>query len=141
MIEPAAVGRVDVAAMVRTAFERYEAALVAGDAEALDAMFWESPATVRFGVRDRQQGHAAIRRWRARQGPLPGRVRSDTAVVTFGADAAVVTTLFAYPGRTVEGRSVEGRQSQTWVRFPEGWRIVTAHVSEIPSGAAPGSDG
>jgi hypothetical protein len=26
-----------------------------------------------------------------------------------------------------------GRQMQSWARFPEGWRVVAAHVSAIPT--------
>ena len=48
-------------------------------------------------------------------------------ITTYGRDTAVASTLFyrdVAPGRV-------GRQMQTWVRFPEGWRIVAAHVSII----------
>jgi hypothetical protein len=119
-----------VVAEVWQVFLRYEVALVAGDRAVLDELFWSDPAAVRFGVADRQRGGAAIRAWRAAQGPLPGRVRTHTAVTTFGSDTASVTTLFHYPGRPQVGR-----QSQTWVRLPEGWRIVSAHVSEVPAGS------
>ncbi len=119
--EPAGVGL-----EVRTAFDRYEAALATGDADILDGFFWDSESTVRFGIQDRQRGAAAIRQWRKTQGPLPGRRLAQTEVTTFGPDVAVVTTLFGYPPR-----ATEGRQTQTWVRMADGWRIVTAHVSEI----------
>ncbi|WP_202919193.1 oxalurate catabolism protein HpxZ [Saccharothrix deserti] len=117
-----------VVAEVWQVFERYEAALVAGDHAVLDELFWSGAQAVRYGIADLQRGGAAIRAWRASQGPLPGRVRTGTTVTTFGADTASVTTLFHYPGRPLVGR-----QSQTWVRLPEGWRIVSAHVSEIPT--------
>jgi hypothetical protein len=116
-----------VHAAVSAVFARYEAALLAGDHAVLDELFWASPATVRFGVADHQWGTDELRTWRATQGPLTGRRLHDTRITTFGTDTAVVTTLFRYPGRTVVGR-----QSQTWVRMPAGWRIVSAHVSEIP---------
>lgn len=127
MIGPADVGDPAVTSEVLAVFERYEDALVAGDAATLDAMFWDSPDTIRFGVADRQRGFGELAAWRATQGPLPGRERRQTHVATFGADLAVVTTLFSYPGRPFEGR-----QSQTWVRLAEGWRIVSAHVSQTP---------
>jgi ketosteroid isomerase-like protein len=115
-----------VVAEVTAAFDAYEAALVAGDNETVCALFWSDPRTVRFGVADAQDGHAAIAAWRSTQGPLPGRRLHGSAVHTFGSDLAVVTTRFSYPGG-----AAEGRQTQTWVRFPEGWRVVSAHVSEI----------
>ncbi|HEY3941728.1 MAG TPA: oxalurate catabolism protein HpxZ [Acidimicrobiales bacterium] len=113
---------------VTAAFEAYEAALVADDTAVLNELFWESPRVVRFGIADAQRGHAELARWRAAQPPVPsGRALARTSVVAFGDDLAVVTTEFSYPGRPAVGR-----QSQTWVRMSEGWRIVSAHVSEIP---------
>jgi hypothetical protein len=85
---------------------------------------------VRFGVADSQAGYDEVARWRAAQSPLPpGRTLSGTQIVAFGQDVAVVTTTFCYPGRPAVGR-----QSQTWVRRPAGWRIVSAHVSEVATG-------
>jgi ketosteroid isomerase-like protein len=119
------INRADVVAEVRAVFADYEKALVAGDAATVSGLFWESEHTVRFGIADAQAGAAAVRAWRYAQPPLPaGRRLADTRVTTFGTDLAVVTTGFSYPG----GGPV-GRQSQTWVRLPEGWRIVSAHVS------------
>jgi hypothetical protein len=115
-----------VRAEVSAAFARYEAALSAGDHAVLNESFLAIPATVRFGIADHQQGIDELRAWRATQGPLAGRDVQNTRITTFGTDTAVVTTLFRYPGRPVVGR-----QSQTWVRMPAGWRIVSAHVSEI----------
>jgi ketosteroid isomerase-like protein len=120
-----------VVAEVSAAFDAYERALVANDVDRILGFFAED--AVRFGIADRQAGLAEQRRWRAAQPPLPpGRTLKDTTIQTYGADVAVVTTLFAYPGSTVTGR-----QSQTWVRLPAGWRIVTAHVSEPRPGAEP----
>jgi hypothetical protein len=120
------IDRPDVAAEVAAAFTDYERALVAGDVGALDGWFWSSPRVTRFGVADHQAGAAALHAWRAAQPPLPpGRRLFDTRITTFGADLATVTTMFDYPG--AEDRP--GRQSQTWVRLAEGWRIVHAHVS------------
>lgn len=115
---------------VRAAFERYERALVDGDLAVLTELFWDDPRCRRFGVADRQDGAAEIAAWR-REHPTvpPGRQLRDTAVLPLGDDAAVVTTLFDHPGS-----GTEGRQSQTWFRFPQGWRIVAAHVSEVPLG-------
>jgi hypothetical protein len=120
-----------VVAEVAAAFAGYEAALAGDDKAALAAYFWDSAGTIRFGIADIQVGARQLQKWRDRQPPLPpGRILSGTRITTFGADYAVVTTLFRYPGRPALGR-----QSQTWVRFPAGWRIVHAHVSELPSRA------
>lgn len=128
MTRPDEVDAPEVVAEVTAAFTGYEEALVAGDAERISGYFWDSGRTVRFGIADHQLGAKQIHDWRRAQRPLPpGRRLSDTQVTTFGTDFAVVTTFFTYPDATSLGR-----QSQTWVRFPEGWRITNAHVSEIP---------
>lgn len=122
--------RPEVVAEVRAAFERYERALAAGDVDVLTELFWADPRCLRFGVADRQRGAAEIATWRQAHPTVPpGRRLRDTQVLAVGDAAAVVTTLFGHPG----GRT-EGRQSQTWVRFADGWRIVAAHVSEVPLG-------
>jgi ketosteroid isomerase-like protein len=116
--------RSDVSAEVAAAFDAYERALVADDVPALLGFFAEG--AVRFGIADQQVGLAEQRRWRLAQPPLPaGRRLKDTTIQAYGPDTAIVSTLFGYPGS-----DVLGRQSQTWVRLPEGWRIVHAHVSE-----------
>jgi ketosteroid isomerase-like protein len=121
------IDRDDVVAEVTAAFEAYEKALVANDTAALAEAFWDSPAVVRFGIADRQTGAGELHAWRAAQAQLPpGRRLYDTRVSTFGAELATVTTMFDYPG----GEDRPGRQSQTWVRLLEGWRIVHAHVSQ-----------
>ena len=120
------IDRPDVVAEVTAAFIDYEKALVAGDVRALGEWFWDSPDVTRFGIADRQTGAEELRAWRAAQPPLPpGRRLYDTRVTAFGTDLATVTTMFDYPG----GADRPGRQSQTWVRLPDGWRIVHAHVS------------
>ncbi len=123
-----AVNRPAIVADVRAAFERYEAALVAGDVETLNELFWDSPASLRFGIADRQRGATEIHNWRRGHGGAPaGRRLHNIDVLTVDRHTAVVTTLFDYPHRPIEGR-----QTQVWVRFAEGWRIVSAHVSEVP---------
>jgi ketosteroid isomerase-like protein len=118
------IDRPDVIAEVTAAFEDYERALVANDVDRILGCF--APGAVRFGIADQQVGLEEQRRWRLAQPDLPpGRRLKDTIVAAYGADTAVVTTLFGYPGG-----AVLGRQTQTWVRLPDGWRIVTAHVSE-----------
>ena len=117
----------DVVDEVRAEFENYERALVGRDLDAMKSSFSSSPEVVRFGIADRQHGPDELAQWRANQPPLPpGRLLRETLVTTYGRDVAVVTTLFSYPGRPMTGR-----QSQTWLRFDNGWRIVNAHVSEV----------
>ena len=109
---------------VSAAFEAYEQALVANDVDRILGFFAED--AVRFGTADQQAGLREQAQWRRAQPPLPpGRCLKDTTVQGYGHSIAVVTTFFAYPRD-----DVLGRQSQTWVRLPEGCRIVTAHVSE-----------
>ena len=116
--------RPDVIAEVSAAFEDYEQALVANDVDRILGFF--APGAVRFGIADQQVGLDEQRRWRLSQPALPaGRRLKDTIIQSYGGSTAVVTTLFGYPGG-----DVLGRQSQTWVRLAEGWRIVTAHVSQ-----------
>jgi hypothetical protein len=126
------INRWDVVAEVAKAFAGYEEALVAGDNERLVDYFWDAAGLVRFGLADRQAGGRQLRAWRLAQPPLPGRWLSDTAIAAFGPDFAVVTTLFGY-----DAGPTAGRQSQTWVRLPEGWRIVSAHVSWADPATAP----
>lgn len=118
---------------VRDAFDRYERALVDGDVAVLTELFWDDPRCVRFGVTDRQHGAAAIAAWRREHPSVPaGRRLHDTHVLSIDDRTAVVTTLFGYP----DG-AVEGRQTQVWVLRSAGWRIVAAHVSEVPAAEVP----
>jgi ketosteroid isomerase-like protein len=123
------VNRLDVIAEVAAAFARYEEALAANDVETMTELFWDSELATRIGIDDHQHGAAAIAAWRATQPPLPsGRELSETRIVSFGSDLAVVTTMFRYPGPPQQGR-----QSQTWARLAGEWRIVAAHVSHPSS--------
>ena len=117
----------EIVAEVRVAFERYEAGLVTADAAALDDLFWNNPLTIRYGADEILHGHAEIAAFNARRRPLgPDRALADTIITTFGEGFATVSTLYLdTPAGTV------GRQMQTWARFPEGWRVVAAHVSVI----------
>ena len=117
----------DVVAEVRAAHERYEQALVSNNDAILGASFRNDPRTVRYGNAENLYGYPEIEAYRARSsGPGPRRL-ARTVITTYGRDFAVASTLSyraAAPGKV-------GRQMQTWVRFPEGWRIVAAHVSTI----------
>ena len=118
----------EVVAEVRAEFERYEKALVSNDVAALDAIFRDDPRTIRYGGFENLYGYQEIMAFRAAR-PSVGLARtlSRTVITTYGRDFAVASTLYdrpSFPGKI-------GRQMQTWVRFPEGWRVVAAHVSFI----------
>jgi ketosteroid isomerase-like protein len=121
----------DVVAEVRAAFEEYERALVSNDVAALDAAFHDDPRTIRFGADENLFGHAEISAFRASR-PSTGLARtlSNTVITAYGRDVAVASTLFRRDG--APGKV--GRQMQTWVRFPQGWRVTAAHVSVIGEG-------
>ena len=118
----------EVVAEVRAAFELYEKALVANDVSALNAMFRDDPRTIRYGGTENLYGYAEIKAFRAARSPVAlGRTLSRTVITTFGREFAVASTLYERP--SAPGKT--GRQMQTWVKFPKGWRVVAAHVSLI----------
>jgi hypothetical protein len=118
----------EVLAEVTEQFGIYEKALVSNDVAVLDSLFRADARTLRYGIGENLYGHDAIMAFRAARSPV-GLMRKTarTVITTYGRDAGVASTLFyrdSAPGRV-------GRQMQTWVRFPEGWKIVAAHVSII----------
>lgn len=114
-----------------SAFEAYEAALMSNDVETLDGLFWKSPHTVRYGVGENLYGAEEILAFRRqRRGGSPQRRLTRTVITTFGDSFGVTSTEFVRQG----GARI-GRQSQTWVRLAEGWRIVAAHVSLMGEGS------
>ncbi len=119
------INRPDVLREVQEVFTRYEQALVGNDTAALDELFWHSEAVVRYGATENLVGIEAIRAFRAARSSVGlARTLGRTVITTFGTDFATAMTEFQR-----EGNDRVGRQSQTWVRFPEGWRVVAAHVS------------
>jgi hypothetical protein len=117
----------DVHAELGAVFARYEAALVGNDTAVLDELFWPSAHTVRYGVTENLIGIDAIRAFRAARSPQGlARALANTVITTYGRDFATTMTEFRRDGGTKLGR-----QSQTWVRMPAGWRVVAAHVSLI----------
>jgi hypothetical protein len=117
----------ETVAELRELYPRYEEALVTNDVETLISMFWASPHVARFGPTESLYGISDIEAFRKARSPLNlARTIIRLEIVAFGKDFASVTVAFE---RQVEGRLSRGRQSQTWVRFAEGWRIVFAHVS------------
>lgn len=118
----------EVVAEVEAAFARYETALVGNDVAVLDELFWDGPHTIRYGIGENLYGPAEIAAFRASRSPAGlSRRLSRTVITSYGRDMAVAATLFHRDGAP---RRV-GRQMQTWVRMPEGWRVVAAHVSII----------
>jgi hypothetical protein len=126
----------EIVAEVRAAFERYERALVWNDVETLDEIFRDDARTIRYGATENLYGYDEIKRFRAARSPAGlMRTLSNTVITTYGRDYAVASTLFRRD--SASGRI--GRQTQSWVRFPEGWRVVVGHVSVIdePAGSLP----
>ncbi len=116
----------DVLAEVTAAFARYEQALVSNDVAVLDELFWDSPLTLRYGAAENLYGHAAIKAFRGGRSPAGlARTTRNTVITSYGRDFATANTEFLRDG--MNGKV--GRQSQTWVRTPAGWRVVAAHVS------------
>ncbi len=115
----------DVLAEVNAVFARYEDALVNNRVDVLDELFWNSPSTVRYGATENLVGYDAIAAFRAAR-PATGLARElvNTVITTYGRDTATAMTEFRR-----SGSARVGRQSQTWVRFADGWRVVAAHVS------------
>jgi hypothetical protein len=112
-------------AEVTAAFARYEKALISNDVAVLDELFWNSSHTLRYGVGENLYGFSEIQAFRAGR-PSQGLSRDvlRTVITTYGRDYATANIEF----QRVGGNKT-GRQSQTWVRMPEGWRVVAAHVS------------
>jgi hypothetical protein len=121
----------EVLAELRELYPRYEQALVSNDVEALVSMFWASPEVMRFGVTENLYGHDELEAFRKSRpaANLDRRVKR-LDIVTFGRDLGSITLEFE---RDSPRGILRGRQSQVWVRFAEGWHIVSAHVSLLPT--------
>jgi hypothetical protein len=115
----------DVLAEVTVQSDRYEQALVTNDVAVLDELFWDSPHTLRYGATENLYGYADIGAFRAGR-PAQGLQRTvlKSVVTTYGRDMATVNLEFQR-----HGSDMTGRQSQTWMRTAQGWRVVAAHVS------------
>ena len=118
----------EVVAEVRKAFDAYEVALVNNDVAVLDTLFRDDPRTIRYGGGEILYGYNEIKAFRSARSPVGlGRTISRTVITTYGREFATASTLYERP--SAPGKI--GRQMQTWVKFPEGWRVVAAHVSMI----------
>jgi hypothetical protein len=124
----------EIVAEVKAVFERYERAVVSNDVETLDQLFHDDSRTIRYGATENLYGYDEIKKFRAARSPVGlARTLSRTVITTYGRDYAVASTLFhrdTAPGKI-------GRQTQTWVRCPDGWRVVVGHVSVIDAPAEP----
>jgi len=126
MIDNSQINLPDVLAEVDAVFERYERALVANDVAVLDELFWNHPLTLRFGATENLWSYDEVAAFRASR-PSQGLNRRivKKVIQTFGRDVATASVQFEREGRP----GWVGRQQQTWVRTPAGWRVVAAHVS------------
>jgi hypothetical protein len=116
----------EVKAEVEAAFAVYEAALTGNDVDTLQRLFWDSDLTIRYGTGENLYGIGEIAAFRAARSPAGlARTTSRTVITTFGRDFATASTLFH------RSRDKVGRQMQSWVRMPDGWRVVAAHVSVV----------
>ena len=118
----------DVLAEVTAEFMRYEKALISNDVAVLDELFWNSPHTLRYGATENLYGYTEIQAFRAGR-PAQGleRVLLKTVITSYGRDMATANVEFQR-----KGSPRTGRQSQTWLRTHDGWRVVAAHVSLLP---------
>jgi hypothetical protein len=120
----------EVIAELSELYPRYETALVTNNVNTLVSMFWQGPNVMRFGVTENLYGSDELEAFRkARPSANLARTVTRLDIVSFGRDFASITLEF---DRKVGDDLVHGRQSQAWVRMPQGWRIVSAHVSLMP---------
>jgi hypothetical protein len=120
----------EVLAEVRAAFDRYERAIVTNDVPVLTELFWNSPTTIRYGAGENLYGYDEIEAFRRGRSPIGlERVLTRVEITTYGRDFATANCEYVRSGRS-------GRQSQTWMRTPEGWRVISAHVSMFPAPSA-----
>ncbi|NQU71996.1 MAG: oxalurate catabolism protein HpxZ [Rhodospirillales bacterium] len=119
----------EIVAEVTAAFMRYEAALGSNDLDVIDTLFWDNPLTLRYGPNGTLLSHRAISDFRrARDITGVERTLQNTIITTYGRDFATANTESTRPRSTAIGR-----QSQTWARMTDGWKIVSAHVSDYVS--------
>ncbi len=118
-----------VVAELTDLYLKYEKALCVNDVETLNYLFWDSPEALRFGISENLYGSEEIKAFRQSRPPVNILEMFNLKIVTFEADMAAVTVEFH---QFVDGIPRLGRQSQMWRKFPEGWKIVSAHVSYLP---------
>ena len=128
------IDRPDTLAEVRAVFDRYEQALMANDGKVLNEIFWADPRTVRFGITEILFGHDAIRAFRATIKSYAQRTQARVEITAFGSDFAATHLIYERIGTTQVGR-----ETKIMARLPEGWRVVSAHVSLL-AGSDPGTN-
>jgi len=111
-------------AEMQAAFAEYERALMADDIPAMDALFHDAPTTNRYGVGEVLYGIEAIRDFRKGRGGSPQRKLGRVAITVYGDSFATADAEFFR-----ENADRRGRQTQAWVKFADGWKVVSAHVS------------
>lgn len=111
-------------AEVTATFAAYERALMADDVPAMDALFHDAPTTNRYGVGEVLYGIDEIREFRKGRDGSPQRKLGRVAITVYGDSFATADAEFFR-----ENSDRRGRQTQSWVKFPDGWRVVSAHVS------------
>jgi hypothetical protein len=122
----------EVVTELQALYPHYEEALVTNDVDTLVRMFWSGPQVMRFGAAENLYGPDELEAFRkGRPAVNLARAVKRLDIVSFGRDFASITLEFE---RDTNAGMVRGRQSQVWVRLPEGWRIVQAHVSLLPPG-------
>lgn len=120
----------EAVAELKALYPQYETALVTNDVDTLIRMFWASPHVVRFGATENLHGIEEIEAFRKGRSPANlARTVDRLDIVSFGRHFGSITLEFS---REVNGKMMRGRQSQAWVHFAEGWKIVSAHVSVLP---------
>jgi ketosteroid isomerase-like protein len=111
-------------AEITAAFAAYERALMADDVPAMDALFHDAPTTNRYGVGEVLYGIEEIRAFRKGRGGSPQRTLGKVAITVYGDAFATADAEFFR-----ENSDRRGRQTQSWVKFADGWKVVSAHVS------------
>jgi ketosteroid isomerase-like protein len=136
MIHPREINHHDVVSDITRLFLDYESALMNNDVDALNQYFWQHDAVSRYGIGDKQLGHQALVDYRQTV-PAPDFTRTlhDVRITAFGPDMAVAMCEFKR-----SDTPLHGFQTQTWVRMPQGWKIVSAHVSMVPLRASRPTD-
>ena len=126
-MDESAINLPEVLAEVTAVFRQYEQAFLVNDTGTLNDLFWNSQLTVRFGIAEMQYGAESIYLWREHWRPSAPLARSlrNLVIKTFGDSFATADVEFLRDNEPV------GRQSQVWVKFPQGWRVVSAHVSML----------
>jgi len=115
---------------LKTAFDRYEEALMAGDVAGQTDSFWSDPSVVRVDPGGPVIGPEALAGFRARRpSPGPRRLR-DLHVVHSPGDTVVTVSVNERLGPNGEVTGL-GTQTQVWARTEAGWRVIAAVVSPM----------